>query len=1043
MALLGKIIVGGRAKALWGLLIGMILVVVAPAQMPSFTTYGINEGLPSEGITSIMQDKTGVMWFATQDSLARFDGKRFRYYLPSSKNYQKGDYVTSITCDSTGGVWVGMSSGVFRLDANKEKLVPFLDTLKYIRKVYIDHENDLWIACWYELYRYSFKTGKLTQFLPSINSMLIDLVEINRQIYLGTQFGDFYHIDIATGKIRHKNIFPKAEYRGASELSCLYQGGDTAIYMATYGKGLLKMNPSTFAIDTVDGLSQSLRNYAIEGLTIDNRGQFWLGTQTGLFIYDAKTHQKRFIKKVYGNPYQLSDDWYTAFYKDKEGGVWVGTSSGGVGYYNRAGAARFNKYIAVEGEGELTSNLINRLREDDLGQVWICTDDTKFNILSPQTGYVRQLVLNGEAQKLGVLLNPIDVAVTKREIYCLTNLSLVILDRQTKKTLKWMNLSKKGDGWEPQSVNGIKILSNGRVLLLGLNDIIEYLPQSGTFKLFLSGKPIHMFPSEIVEGKKGHIWIASSGQGIFDYDYINNKLTAYPLKGENGTSRTNYLTYQVEIGKGDTLWVASGADGLNYLAPGKQSLTRFQIDSLQWPLVYAVLQARDGSLWCSSNKGLFCIASNRKDYKHYSMKDGLPTSEFMWQAALRSKTGQLYFGTQKGVVSLDPSDFQMEYDAPSIYITDLIVNRAQVLPSTRPDILSRPIEKTDTITLSYKDASAVEIGFASMSYASSASQTYAYQMEGVTDGWVYLKQNRNAFFTQLRPGTYIFRVKSKTVDHKETRERRLVVVVTPPLWRTNLAYALYVLLIGGIILGLVRIYNQRQEHKREQRSIQDKLSFFTQAAHEIKTPLTLIRGPLENITDQVDQYPDIQADLFLMNKHTDRLVALVNQLMDFRRFESKSVVLRSDKVNIAEELQAVLALYKDADKFKHVKVVYNQRGSAGEMITDKEVLGTLIGNLVSNAMKFAASRVEVDLKLWEGGFKLQVLNDGLLIQDKDKEKLFAPFVKLQESRQMRGSGIGLALSRSLSELLKMELYFGGVVRDMNLFVLEKKKKGGR
>ncbi|HEY8969473.1 MAG TPA: ATP-binding protein, partial [Puia sp.] len=356
--------------------------------------------------------------------------------------------------------------------------------------------------------------------------------------------------------------------------------------------------------------------------------------------------------------------------------------------------------------------------------------------------------------------------------------------------------------------------------------------------------------------------------------------------------------------------------------------------------------------------------------------------------------------------------------------------------------LKKSILYTDKITLPY-DQSSFSIDFAALSYASPERTEYSYFMQGLDKAWTHIPTNRKVYFTKLAPGHYTFLLKAAVGGHWGHQVKELSVEVLPPFWATIWAYLLYALLLIFLIWYIVRSYHRRTEIKKEKEIYEAKIDFFTNIAHEIRTPLTLIKGPAENLIEKIDELPEIKEDVITMDRNTNRLIALVTQILDFRQTETKGFSLDFSRVNITAVLQETWLSFQALAKKKNLHYHFEHPDADVYAMADEEALNKIFSNLFSNAVKYGQEHVYVKLlpPQAEGDIVIEIANDGPIIPPEMKERIFEPFYRLKETIRQKGTGIGLALARSLVELHKGRLFLDDspaaneVWPGMNKFVL--------
>jgi signal transduction histidine kinase len=409
----------------------------------------------------------------------------------------------------------------------------------------------------------------------------------------------------------------------------------------------------------------------------------------------------------------------------------------------------------------------------------------------------------------------------------------------------------------------------------------------------------------------------------------------------------------------------------------------------------------------------------------------------------------MYFGSVKGMISFNPDDFTQSNFKPPIYFTGFQVNNNEVTIRTHGSPLSQSVVNTQTITLCHAQSS-FSIDFAALSYTAPEMTEYAYMMEGLDKGWTKLASNRKVYFTDLAAGTYRFMVKAaNSSGYWNSGETALEIRILPPWWASTWAYLLYTAAIIFIAWYLIHNYhlrieekNRRRiellEHEKEKELYQAKIEFFTNVAHEIRTPLTLIKGPLEKVIRKTDAVPEVHNSLRIMERNTNRLIDLTNQLLDFRQTETTGFSLSFTPVNISELLEDTFANFKPLAEQKNLLFTLDIPVAALTVPADQEAMNKIFSNVFSNAIKYADSLVRVKLLPVQPDatdFNIEIVNDGYLIPYDMKEKIFEPFFRLKRTEKQKGTGIGLALARSLADLHNGSLYLKETNDALNTFVI--------
>jgi signal transduction histidine kinase len=579
---------------------------------------------------------------------------------------------------------------------------------------------------------------------------------------------------------------------------------------------------------------------------------------------------------------------------------------------------------------------------------------------------------------------------------------------------------------------------SGTIYLGTANGLCQYNPKEDNF-LHPKGVAESSFVSCILEDHEGTIWIATNNSGLF---YLNPSTgTKGHLQNEPGnenslTSNTINSLYEDTDGN---LWLAMEGGGLCRLDRRRKQITRYStLNGLPSNFVFKVLEGKKGSFWITTSKGLANLDIIHDNITVYTKANGLLNDQFNYNSGYKDKQGNLYFGSVQGMIQFNPDSFYHNTFIPPVYITGFQVQNKEIDVRKDSDLLQKSIIYTDKIVLPYNQSS-FSIDYKALSFTSPETTEYSYIMNGLNKEWTHLTSNRKVYFTNLKPGTYRFKVKAGNNGVWGQQIKELKIIITPPFWATPWAYTFYAVIFLLLVYYLVRAYHYSHENKKEKEIYQAKIEFFTNIAHEIKTPLTLIKGPVENLNEMIGDVPGIKEDVLTMERNTDRLINLVNQILDFRQTETKGFSLDFYEVNINDILREAYVTFKPVAKKRSLNYILELPSSSTNMLADAEALTKIFHNLFSNAVKYAHKEVTAKLlppKKGEYKLMIEISNDGYLIPGEMKEKIFEPFFRIKETNKQKGTGLGLALARSLVELHNGRIYIKETETNCNIFIVE-------
>jgi signal transduction histidine kinase/ligand-binding sensor domain-containing protein len=774
--------------------------------------------------------------------------------------------------------------------------------------------------------------------------------------------------------------------------------------------------------------------------------EYWAGTEIGIVIYDLTSGNFSSLSMQYNNAYSLSDNAIHTLYKDKEGGVWVGTRFGGISYYPYP-YTPFKKYYSQnDGTKTISGNGVHEICPDKKGNLWIGTEDAGLNKMNISTGEVQHFLPDGKPGSISYS-NIHGLLVDDNELWIGTyQFGIDKMDLRTGKVIRHYKAGK--NSFNSNFIVHLYKTRTGDVLAGTWEGLFKYNRKTDDFTLV----PGFAFQTQnITENKNGLLWICTLGTGVYTLDQRTGKIESYKHNPNDPNSLSNNSVNGQLIDSYGNLWFATES-GLCKYYPAKKIFKTYKMqDGLPSNFILKILEDKRGNLWVTTTKGLVRFNPLSETCSVFTTINGLLCDQFNWNSAYQDSSGTMYFGSVKGMISFHPEKFTTNTITPPVYITGIQVYNKEIPIHENESPLKKSVTYTDEITLKH-DQSTISIDFAALSYTSSEMNEYAYKMEGFDKEWTLLKTNRKAYFTELPPGHYMFKVKASNgsgVWNNKAAELRIEIL--PPFYASRLAYLLYA--FTGVALICLIIYNYHQRitnknkrklehlaHKKEQELYKNKIDFFVNVAHEIRTPLTLIQGPMEEIMNYADEFPGIRNNLRIMERNTNRLINIANQILDFRQTEVKEFGLHFEKINIAELMQDIHTSFKPLAEQHNLRYLLDMPAREFFIDADLDSIQKILGNMYSNAIKYASRKVYVKFipVVEENKFRIEISNDGFLIPYELKDKIFEPFFRIKETSTQKGTGIGLAISRTLAELHDGKIELKEPNGTMNTFVLELK-----
>ena len=985
-----------------------------------FRHYQVENGLSNNTVYFITQDSKGFMWFATKDGLNRFDGfhfKVFRIKNAEDKKHLTTNYIFCILSGKDGMLWVGAQKGLYKFNPQKERLEPFIDSLANVHDITLDPAGQMWFISSNTICRFNFKTNTIKQFYPPeyFNATSICLSK-NGEIWASTNNGFLEKFDSATGTFKSFDMFSHSKIPISRWIQKIHAGNNNSIFIGTNSQGLKFFDVTSYQYQDILTYNPDKTTIYVRDILQNSGNEYWIATESGIFIYNTDTKRFTNIKKEIPDPYSLSDNAIYTLYKDVEGSIWAGTYFGGINYYAKQNAA-FKKYFPDNTQNAISGNAVREICKDKYGNLWIGTEDGGLNEINNTTNNLTRFKPTGEKNSIS-FTNIHGLLADGNNLWIGTfDHGIDIMDVRTGKI---KNHFMVGPGEKDLKSNfALCFLRSkaGEILVGTANGLYYYDREKNEFKR-PAEIPGNLLITSIIEDHNKIIWAGTNNQGAYWFDPVTHSSGHAQNELYNKNSLSNNAVNDLYEDSNSSIWFSTEGGGLCRLSSDRKNFTLYTTnDGLPANFIFKVLEDNKKNLWVSTSRGLVNFEPNFKNITVYTQANGLLNNQFNYHSGYKDEDGRLYFGSVKGMISFKPDDILKSTFIPPVYIMGLEVYNVELNPEKDSSILKKTITFTDKIVLPYYQSS-ISIDFAALSYISPEMTAYKYKLEGLDNDWTTINTNRKVYFTNLSPNKYVFKIKASANDlWSDKNEKQLIIEINPPIWATRWAYLIYAILIILVLYYFITNYNKRQHQKKEKEIYESKIDFFTNVAHEIRTPLTLIKGPVENLLEKKHEMPEIKEDLACLDRNTNRLINLVSQILDFRQTEIKSFTLDFTKVNVNEILRETSLSFNIMAKKKKL---------------DYELI------LPPYEVQYADKKVFIklyDLRKDTGDFKVVFENDGYIIEPEFGEKIFEPFYRIKETKHQKGTGIGLTLAKSLVDLHKGSLYLKSIKKGFNTFVL--------
>ena len=999
-----------------------------------FKNLSIRNGLSQNTVNAILQDRKGFMWLGTKDGLNRYDGLSFRKFKHDAANPRSigNCFITSLYEDFNGNIWVGTDAGVYIYYPEKEAFEEFdcqsLEKTRIERSVSMiagDKQGRVWIAVEAQgMFCYDTRQKLLRNYPLSEISSNIKCFTFDSG---GTLWLGFYGDGLYYSKDNLATVHPygspedgKREFEGGV-ITKIVQGNYNCLYIGSVKEGVSELNLTSGQVRNLLAIDESGESIFCRDLLPYYDNELWIGTESGIYIYNLRTAQFIHLRASLYDSYSLSDNAIYALYKDREEGLWIGSYFGGVDYYPRQ-YTYFAKYYPKNIANSLHGKRVREFCRADDGTLWIGTEDgglnhfnpktKEFHFFEPSAGFtnIHGLCMDGSHLWVGTFSK-----------------GLRVIDTRTGVVLRTYT-----EGHTPHSLNDNSIFSicrtsAGEIYLGTLFGLLRYNRTQDSFDCIpeLNGK----FVYDIKEDSYGNLWLATYANGAYCYDVSARRWKNYVFDAEDERSLPYDKVLSVFEDSYRQIWLTTQGGGFCLFHPDTETFTRYGLkDGLPNDVVYQIVEDDDRFLWLTTNNGLVRFDPKTMEMKVFSTANGLPTNQFNYRSGFKDEAGNIYLGSINGFVAFDPRTFAENRQVPAVAITDFLLFNKEVSVGETDSPLKSSITFSDKVVLT-ADQNSFSFRIAALSYQAPRMNKLMYKLEGFDEGWLTIGESPLVTYSNLGYGDYVFKVKASNSDGVwNEQETSLHLSILPPFYLSGWAYCFYVLFFMGCLVCAIFYFkrrNYRKQHRqmemleqeKEREVYHAKIDFFTNVAHEIRTPLTLIKGPLENIILKKEVDSETKEDLYIMKQNTERLLNLTNQLLDFRKTETRGFRLNFTECDVVAVLRETYFRFTSLAKQKGLDFILELPQECFMADVNQEALTKIISNLLNNGVKYASTYLRISLETDEKVFHIRTFNDGEMIPDTMKEEIFKPFVRLdKEDEVTTGTGIGLALSRSLAEL---------------------------
>ena len=1019
----------------------------------------ISEGLAHNGVTSILKDSKGFLWVGTYGGINKYDGYKVTIYKNNlEREVLTSNRVRTIAEDAKKNLWIGTDKGITIYKTSQEKFIKLTTNTSnsknfeepIIRKVFINNKSDK-IYCLTErkgvlIFDNNYKL--VNQFIPLIDKAqeltFFDALELDTNTIVFTTSNGLYAFDT------QKNNFKKIVASEIKYALTIIKLSDAKFLITLLnGVGIVCYNNETKTFSLTNTL---FKNEQFNSASLDSKGDLWLGTLNKGIVKVKEVNSAIDCSTI--NKFKI------AFFNDNidrlrissvlsvADNTWVGSFNEGLYQFDNKENPFKNYNEKMNYKYGIASNSVTHISSLDNKRAYIVATFGGVGLFNSETEKFEPLPFNIPTNYLEKV-SAVYVDSKKNVWLSINNVGFFRIKNGTKnlEKINYKNLKINSliafRSFTEDTFGNIWIGCTNDVLKVSIdasNNVqnLESLNENPFFK----DKKLNLARTIYVDPLKNYLWIGADSDGLYRIKKIENlplkelKIARFVNdKNDKKSLSSNFVTSIIRLPNKE-LWVGTESGGLCYVREKGNNLefTAYtEKDGLSNNVVKSILFDTDESLWISTNIGLNKLDLKTRKIRKFNLADGLPFEDF-WFTSERLENGTLLFSGLDGLSYFNPNKILNKEELPKVQLENFKIFNERIFPGDTINnnvLLSKSFSELEKIQLKYNE-NVFSFDIASLHFSNPNNHELKYRLSPINKDWVKTSSKDNTVnYSGLQPGKYELEFMASNSLNEWTSPKKINITITPPFWRTTFAYILYALLTFGLIYLIIsavfkiqslnhKVVIEKLEIDNVKELNESKLRFFSNISHEIKTPITLISGPIETLLERYKNNFDVSEKLALVKRQTKKIKQLVNQVNDFRRAEANLLKMNYSRFNFNHFIQEITDDFmflasKDQKKFELVA-----KNKDIIVSGDKDKIEKICNNIINNAFKYtkADDTIRIEFSSTEKELNIVVSDTGMGIEKADLEHVFERFYQSESTQKehIAGSGIGLAFSKKLVEM---------------------------
>ncbi|MCG8581745.1 MAG: ATP-binding protein [Bacteroidales bacterium] len=978
-----------------------------------FQRLSVDEGLKNSRVVSVVQDKEGFMWMATHNGLDKFNGADIKHYsLSSPEGFSTNDdIINCLVLSEKFDILCGTKSGnLYAYDRKQDAFYKVLpvehsDALFNIYEILAEDEQNIWIGTTGGLYHFDILTQKISP-VESITDGINAIIPYTRQqIWVGTKKG-LYLLNKETKTAESFQVDNNlSKHLSNIDILTLYQRNDTLL-LGTRDSEVLKFKVTETKLKLLsrNTFSRNEKRFPVTDiLHSPDQQHYAIGLDgIGVYITDLQLNETESYIADDNNPGSLSSNGVYELYYSHDNILWVATYGGGIciGDPNKK---QFNVSRRIPHiHNSLRNNMVNTIIEHD-GDIWFGTK-TGISVFQPGSNRWKHMPALKKNQEKPFHVMSMCQAKDGSLWVATYGRGLIKINPKTLKK-KWFNKNSKGQ-YSTQTNHLYQVIADdkGRIWTGGIWGGVSVIDEanSSTHDVNISNvRSLCEYKNKVLIGTLFGLFIVD--KNTFEVSRPDNRLLI----------KSRIISISLHPSKNVILF-GTDVNGLLEWDMTNDSLRAYDKSLLPSNYIRSILWDKQERMWVSSTGGLSVLNDSTQTFDSYNISDGLANTEFNENAACLHSSGQVIFGGPKGISWFYPDNI-----TKSVQVTTPILSAVKLfgkeLSITEDGPLTENINSQKNISLQH-DQNSLSFEFGAICYTNPNKIKYKWKLDGFEDQWNGPTAVREAIYSKLPHGSYTLQLMVTNDDGIwQPTVKTLSIDVEPPFWKTPWAYVLYAFILLGLILLNLHYYHIiiQERHSSE------KQQFFISIAHDLRTPLSLIKLPVEKMVEDGAKSDDEKRNLRLVKRNVDRLTNLVNQLLDFQKADLQKMHLQMEKTNLGQFVKERIESFTPLATEKEIDVRYSLPDELVLWI-DRSKFEKVMFNLLSNAFKYTPNQGAITIEIEQNSkhATIHVKDTGEGIPGNQQKNIFQRYYRATNAINSKevGSGVGLMLSKQLVEL---------------------------